>query len=97
MISRSKILTDKEKKLQVLRQQLYGKEPTDHVSNRSNSSTFSFKSQLERPANPQINGLLSSETNYLKKDLIKILCLATIAFLSQLAIYFSINRGLLKF
>lgn len=98
MISRSKILTDKEKKLQSLRQQLYGKEPTVQLPNHSESnSAFSFKSTSEPLTNQKVIELLSTESNYLKKDLTKIFVLATIALLSQLAIYFSLNQELLKF
>ncbi|MCL5784701.1 MAG: hypothetical protein M1142_05105 [Patescibacteria group bacterium] len=75
--SRSKKQTENEKKLQVLKAQLYGKDI--QVSLAKPSSNFAFK------AEPGQTTVL--ETDYLRKDLLKITILAILAIGGQLLLF----------
>ncbi len=93
-VVQSKKLTSTEKRLQALRTQLYGKEvksipisvkPVDH------QSVFNFPATSAHVANLSID-----ETNYLKKDLMKIFVLAIIILAIQMGLYFSINAKIIN-
>ncbi len=84
--SRSKNLTTTEKKLQTIKNQLYGKE--------SDSTTFSFKS-VEKTDTTSNSTSLKIETNYLKNELIKITILAALAIGAQLILYFIFRQKLI--
>lgn len=82
-IFNSKKTTDTEKRFKTIRAQLYGKEP---LQNGSRSYIYNSNSNTE-PAKT-INQASLLELSYLKKDLLKILILATLIFLTQTIIYF---------
>lgn len=84
--SRSKKLTTTEKKLQTIKNQLYGKE--------TNSTTFNFKS-AESMNTTSNSTSLKIETNYLKNELIKITLLAALAIGAQLILYFIFQQKLI--
>lgn len=104
--SQSKKLTDAEKRLQMLKLQLYGKEinysekikKTDNLKD-ANSSTLPTSS-LSADGIGFLNHselIQSTDPHYLRKDLIKIFILAFLAISTQLILYFSLNHGLIKF
>lgn len=86
--SESKELTDTEKRLQSLKIQLFGKErhatTVSHKSNIINSSSTTISYQHH-------------DLTYLKKDLQKILILATIAFSVQLILYLQFTFKIVRF
>lgn len=88
--SRSKKLTDSEKRLQALKSQLYGKE------RETTSNTFRFDSSgIKENGTPSQSA--NTNTSYLRHDLIKTFILATFTLAAQLVIYFGLQRGLFKF
>lgn len=87
--SESKKMTTLERQIQALKLQLYGKDQS--LSKPQFATTF-FKTPLESQ-----NPTLTSTPIYLCQDLVKIALLASAAILIQVLIYFSLNRGLLKF
>lgn len=97
--SRSQKTTDIERRLQILRNQLYGKEEVvlsedRHVSIKSQtSSEFKFTTTQNQPN----QALIKTEVFFLKQDLLKILLLAGLAIGAQIFLYISLNIKLLKF
>lgn len=83
--SRSKKLTDTDRRVQLLRNQLYGKEQ---------SVTFSFTSQKESPVKSETP---KPESSYLRRELTKIFFLAVIAVGTEVGLFFANNQGLIKF
>ncbi|MDO8570063.1 MAG: hypothetical protein Q7R97_00570 [Candidatus Daviesbacteria bacterium] len=83
--------TPTEKRLQSLREQLYGKNPVPisytKIVNTTNSTKTEFISSTKN---------YQSDINYLRTDLLKILVLASIAFAVQITLYIIMNHGFLK-
>lgn len=89
--SQAKKLTDTEKKLQVLRLQLYGKAKEEKSSP---ASLAKFKSDILSPVS---SNQTSADLSFLNKDLRKIFLLALAAISIQLVIYFFHINTWLKF
>ncbi len=87
-------LTPTEKRLQILREQLYGKNPINNSYVKVTQITDSIKTKTEFVA-PFKN--YQTDISYLRSDLLKILVLASIAFAVQITLYISVNNGILKF
>ncbi|MDO8499021.1 MAG: hypothetical protein Q7S44_04520 [bacterium] len=86
--SRSKKLTEAEKRLQALRSQLYGKEK-DSSSPTQVKATFTApaaENKTEAAVKPP------AEVNYLRSDLLKTTILASIIIGAQLVLYFSLQK-----
>lgn len=83
--SRSKKITDTDRRVQLLRNQLYGKEQ---------SVTFSFTSQKEGQTKPETP---KPESSYLRQELTKIFILAILAIGTEVALFIATNQGLIKF
>ncbi len=83
--SRSKKISDQEKKLESLKVQLYGKD---------GSVSIQFKTQpAESPQSIVTKTITTNEDIYLKKDLTKILILGSLAIGVQLILYFTLQKG----
>lgn len=88
-------LTPTEKRLQILREQLYGKNPIKNSYVKATQITDSVKTKTEFISLPVKN--YQTDISDLRSDLLKILVLASIAFAVQITLYIGINGGLLKF
>lgn len=90
--SQSKKQTEAEKKLQVIRMQLYGKEEKSAqnvvTNTNSGSKSFKFTSSDIKPSGAAVT---RREDNYLKKDLLKTVTLATFAIAAQLILKFTVR------
>lgn len=93
--SRSKKLTDTEKKMQTLRTQLYGKESSPLSPASQNHPAFSFKSGSFTTVESLPKTL--APTSFLRNDLLKIAVLASSAISIQLFLYLAVVRGIVKF
>lgn len=85
-------LTPTEKRLQILREQLYGKNPIKASYTKVADITNSVKTEFMPPAKNY-----QTDVNFLRADLFRILILASIAFAVQITLFISINNGLLRF
>lgn len=92
------------KRLETIRRQLYGKNPTEKKIKTTTSQTNSLSKDSQQSSTsslsyqpiPQTTPLLNQDTSYLKKDLTKILILSMLAIGIQICLYLgSINRFLL--
>lgn len=88
--SKIKQLTDSEKKLQILRNQLYGKQ---EVVVAPKQPTV----KLSTPIQSLVNHPIKEEVTFLRQDLMKIMLLASVAIMVQIILYLSLNLKLLKF
>jgi hypothetical protein len=88
-----------EKRLKLLRQQLYGKGVKVKKSFASTKGseekipTESIKSEIPLGS---YSSTPSTDATFLKTDLIKILILTAIALVIQFSLYFAIQRGLIN-
>lgn len=91
-VTKSLKITPTEKRLQILREQLYGKNTVKNsytkIVNTMDSTKIEF---IPSTKNYQ------TDISFLRADLLKILVLASLAFAIQVTIYISINNGFLKF
>lgn len=87
-------LTPTEKRLQTLREQLYGKNPVknSYTNTKVAGATDSIKTEFILPTKNY-----QSDISYLRADLLKILTLASVAFAVQITLYISIHNGFWKF
>lgn len=88
--SQSKKLTTAEKKLQILKAQLYGK--NEVVTAKSSPSLFTNAVVDLSSKNHHLS--TSHEITFLKKDLIKTLIFATLAITIQITVYFVLQSRL---
>lgn len=86
-------LTLEEKRLKALKEQLFGKERILPVKTQVSAHT----SPIKLAKNPPSSLLSIQEVSYLKKDLIKVLFLSTLALALQLILYFSLQNNLISF
>ena len=86
--------TLEEKRLQTLRQQLYGKEEPKQTSLKSAPKKISYTSAAR--LNPTATVTSAFTTPYLKQDLLKVTVLTLIAIGSQLLLYFLLRNQMLK-
>lgn len=92
-----------QKRLEALRRQLYGKpdpKRTEAVSSTLPSQSYNFaqynKEVISKNTTDNKTGQLpKSEFAYLKKDLLKILSLSSLALSAQLLLYLATRNGLL--
>lgn len=79
-----------QKRLETLRRQLQGKEQsyTKYTLDKKHVSS----SNLSHSTEP-----LSTSTNYLRRDMLKILILSTLAIGVQLCLYLSLSKNLIHF
>lgn len=103
MRSRSQDQKIAQKRLQMVTKQLYGSSSgqqrmvtkgqttPDRRSDSLGNNAYSFSSHLSSTT-PKI----SSDASYLKRDLIKIMVLSTIAITAQMLIYLGIRQGLIN-
>ncbi|MDD2822836.1 MAG: hypothetical protein PHQ59_02020 [Candidatus Daviesbacteria bacterium] len=90
--SESKELTDTEKRLQALKTQLFGKEKVKATKKSSYQTSAIHNTGVISTTQHEHQDLA-----YLKKDLLKITMLATIALFVQLIIYMQLTLKILKF
>lgn len=100
--SRSRKLTDTEKKLQALKTQLYGKTyslPTSTGKTTTSSSsslpTFQFNRNIDQRENFYKPLLEKDNQDYFKKDLLKTLLLATVIVGIQTFLFIGLKKGLI--
>lgn len=86
-IHESKKQSDLEKRLKLLRQQVYGK---------SRSSAISYQSSGKKEEKSD-NYSTKTDISYLYQDLIKILTLASLAIGAQIILFFLTKNHILKF
>jgi hypothetical protein len=87
--SQSKKTTGIEKKLQVIRTQLYGKD--------NGITTYSIKTENTKTKSTlkESSAVATFNVDYLKKDLLKIVLLTILAMGAQMFIYFSQTHKLI--
>lgn len=83
--------TDLEKRLKILRQQVYGKS-----SEKSVSQYISESEKSDTPTHRNTDTLISSDITYLRHDLLKISLLTSLVFGIQLIIFYLLQNNLLK-
>lgn len=83
---RTKKLSSSEKKLEILKTQLYGNVETNHS-----------KIHATIPTSTSTSSVNQTDVSFLKKDLLKSLFLAGSAIALQLFLYVGIQHGLIKF
>lgn len=81
---RTKKLSSSEKKLEILKTQLYGNVETNH-------------SKIHATVPTSTSSVNQTDVSFLKKDLLKSLFLAGSAIALQLFLYVGIQHGLIKF
>lgn len=91
-IQQMKQQSDLEKRLQLLRRQVYGKGPENRyiskpVNQRVNESTTPTHQYTEPLIHRTTDTPVSSDLTYLHQDLLKILILASLAIGSQIILY----------
>lgn len=95
-VSRLHKASEVERKFKILSQQLYGK-PEDQKFRRSDTRKSEESNRLTGlPVTSDHLIIRSSDTTYLKHDLLRIALLSTIAIGSQIALYIAINNNLIK-
>lgn len=92
--SRSRKHTTAERQLQSLKTQLYGKEASTTTFNfKSNTTATALPAPIQSgPATSNKSQKVSLDASYLKKDLLKIALLATLAIGIQFLLYFSVLK-----
>ncbi len=83
--SQSKKLTNIEKKLEAVKRQLFGKEES-HIKKNVSIPTFTTETTIKH-----------QDLTYFRKDLLKILTLATLAISAQLILYLQFTFRFLTF
>lgn len=94
----NKVMLD-QKRLELLRRQLYGKEMVKHPKKEAASlvntaQVVPLSSPERHPSLPKSDSL--STNIFLKKDLLKILSLSSLAIIAQLLVYFGSRNHLLN-
>ncbi|MBI2196329.1 hypothetical protein HYU45_01825 [Candidatus Daviesbacteria bacterium] len=97
-IQQTKRQSDLEKRLQLLRRQVYGK---DIQSQRVKESKSQYSDTLtyqhtEIPVHRPTDTLISSDLTYLHQDLLKIATLSSLAIGSQIILYFLLKNNILN-
>ncbi len=90
-IHQTKKQTDLEKRLRLLRQQVYGQN-----TSRSEDQTFRYPDTLAKSGTPKSSESFRSDITYLRQDLFKILTLSTLAIGIQLALFFLSENHILN-
>lgn len=88
-------LTPTEKRLQDLKEQLYGKNPVKNSYVKVTQTLDLVKTKTEFTGLSANN--YQTDVRILRADLLKIMVLALLAFTVQFALYISVNNGILRF
>ncbi len=91
-IQQTKRQSDLEKRLQILRRQIYGKSPEELKITQVNQKT----NNTQIPSNPQSSESSRFDLAYLYKDLTKILVFSTLAIGGQIILFFLLQNHILK-
>ena len=92
-IHQTKHTTDLEKRLQLLRRQVYGKPAYQSIGKSADQPTHRLIDMpIHRPANTQI----SSDLTYLHQDLLKILTFSSLAIGAQAILFFLLKNHILN-
>jgi len=98
-IHQTKQQSDLEKRLRLLRQQVYGRSANQYISksvsqkdSESDTPTHSLR-EASRPTDT----LILSDFTYLRHDLFKILFLSSVAIGAQIILFYLMQHNLLKF
>ena len=98
-IQQTKKQSDLEKRLRLLRQQVYGRVSEDPVRSEGrvtrNSDTLIHR-YTDTSGTPNNSSSFKSDIIYLRQDLIKISILASAAFMIQVILYFYLQNNILK-
>lgn len=90
-IHESRHQSDLEKRLRLLRQQMYGKSQSPAISHQP-----SDKKQMIKPEGPRLASESYSDITYLRADLLKIAIFSAFIFGAQAALYFLLKQNLLN-
>ncbi len=105
-IQQSKRQSDLEKRLQILRQQVYGKSPdkigSDQIKSDRSDKIRNSDPLIYRPTDIPIHRFTDTPTNrsaditYLHHDLLKILLFSSLAIGTQIILFFLLQNHFLK-
>lgn len=100
-IQQSKKQSDLEKRLQLLRRQVYGKGlENQHITTSTNQKLTEFKIPAHRLTNTPVyksSGIqISSDLIYLHQDLLKILIFASLAIGTQIILFILLQNHVLR-
>jgi len=86
-IQQTKRQSDLEKRLQILRRQVYGKSPERTTETKmSETPTHRYTDTLHRPTDAPTNR--TTDLTYLNQDLLKILIFSSLAIGAQIVLFF---------
>lgn len=92
-INRIKKTSDLEKRMRILKSQIYGKNPGDQYISKSVNQK---KHTSDIPTHRYTDTLISSDISYLYRDLFKILTFSSIAIGTQIVLYFALSKNLIR-
>lgn len=95
--SRSKKVTDTERKLQAIKTQLYGKEEQSKNTLKNTQMAKGAFYKFDKPLSATNIIQKDNTDNPLKRDLLKILFLSSAAIGIQVGLYLVLNLGIIKF
>lgn len=85
-VTQTKKQADIEKRLKILRKQVYSVRPVDSVADPS----------LPTSSHTSNSNYSQADITYLRQDLIKIITFATVAFVIQIVLYFLLRNQILN-
>lgn len=95
-LSKMPKLSVDQKRLELLRQQLYGKEKPLAAPNKPTLKNNGSVSGISNQPPVILKKEPLSETGYLKKDLTKILILSTLVLVIQFSLFFAVSKNLIN-
>lgn len=95
-IQQTKKQSDLEKRLQLLRRQVYGKNQTPEPALKKDRSDTLIYRPTDTPTQRSTDILTSSDLSYLRQDLLKIATFSTLAIGAQITLFFLLQNHILK-
>jgi hypothetical protein len=96
-INQTQKQSDLEKRLRILRQQVYGKQTNQQLSELQERKLPIPKYQLAGLSDKhQSNISISSEITYIRQDLLKIFLLTSIALIAQFILFYLLQNHILS-
>lgn len=95
-IQQTKKQSDLEKRLRLLRQQVYGKH-VEATTTQTTSTPSSYNFQAKKTESRIDFQIASTDINYLYQDLLKIFTLASLALAIQIVLFFLLKQSILNF
>ncbi|MCR4305740.1 MAG: hypothetical protein NUV73_01505 [Candidatus Daviesbacteria bacterium] len=94
-IEQTKKQSDLEKRLQLLRRQVYGKNQKEVIEPKNSSTRLVYR-HTDTPTHRNTDILTSSDLIYLHQDLLKIVTFASFAIGTQILLFFILKNNILK-